>query len=425
MTRPQKHFAFLGSALIACTAAPVFGQDVIGFDDFDTSVAGQDYLNRSFTPDHSKNTGFGSPSPTFGDSGFDLFGIGGRNGGNNGLPFDVLDDSTGGFPDDELGFIGTGPNDPGNVVLVADTVNPDNPDPGGLVSASWQFDISGASNLQFSTDMVGLGNFTPNDDSYLFTAQIDGGPAQTLFDVKLNEVDGNGETTYELVMDSGTRVDRIPSPFFDEGDWNTLTQFGPVDELDYHPADDDQDGFIDTKFHNEGNPQVEDMRALSSGEFTDEEFIPLADPLFVNGTSQTGGTQLDGEFQTLTAPVSGTGDTLTINFQAVSNGSFQYFSFDNLLLEGDLPSDVVLGDLTGDDVVDGLDIDPFVQALTGGDFDPAADLDGNDVVDGLDIDPFVQLLTGSGDATLASVPEPGTLALLGMGGLTLLRRRRA
>jgi hypothetical protein len=63
-----------------------------------------------------------------------------------------------------------------------------------------------------------------------------------------------------------------------------------------------------------------------------------------------------------------------------------------------------LGDMNCDGVVNGFDIDPFVQALT----DPAAyakaypdcdrllaDINGDGNVDGFDIDPFVELLTGA------------------------------
>jgi len=85
--------------------------------------------------------------------------------------------------------------------------------------------------------------------------------------------------------------------------------------------------------------------------------------------------------------------------------------------------DMLPGDLNNDGVVDGLDIDPFVQALTGGEFDAAADLNGDDKVDGLDIDPFVQALTGGQDAAMP-IPEPGSAALLILTAMGLGVRRR-
>jgi len=82
------------------------------------------------------------------------------------------------------------------------------------------------------------------------------------------------------------------------------------------------------------------------------------------------------------------------------------------------------GDLNGDGVVDGLDIDPFVNRLTTGGFDPAADLNDDGVIDGLDIDPFVDRLTNRDAATAAAViPEP-TTALWAIAGLLALGSRR-
>lgn len=52
----------------------------------------------------------------------------------------------------------------------------------------------------------------------------------------------------------------------------------------------------------------------------------------------------------------------------------------------------------------------------------AGDLNGDGVVDGLDIDPFVQTLTGT-DAAQA-VPEPTSAALLGLSVLIFWQRRR-
>jgi len=87
----------------------------------------------------------------------------------------------------------------------------------------------------------------------------------------------------------------------------------------------------------------------------------------------------------------------------------------------------VPGDLTGDGVVDGLDIDPLVRVLTGGAaFDAAADLNEDGVIDGLDIDPFVQRLTGSAaGARAASIPEPATAGIWALIGSVALARRRS
>ena len=91
------------------------------------------------------------------------------------------------------------------------------------------------------------------------------------------------------------------------------------------------------------------------------------------------------------------------------------------------------GDMNLDGVVDTADVAPFVQALTNpagymGRFgvDETAmvalgDINQDGVFDTADVARLVRLLVGSGSA---SVPAPGTLALLGLGTLMLLRRRR-
>ena len=56
----------------------------------------------------------------------------------------------------------------------------------------------------------------------------------------------------------------------------------------------------------------------------------------------------------------------------------------------------------------------------------AADMNFNDVIDNGDLRSLITLLkSGGGSGSLAAVPEPGGLTLLGLGGvLTLALRRR-
>ena len=84
--------------------------------------------------------------------------------------------------------------------------------------------------------------------------------------------------------------------------------------------------------------------------------------------------------------------------------------------------DVVLGDVNLDTMVNGLDVDPFVDVLLNGPFQAEADMNLDGVVNGLDVDPFVAAVVGGG---LQAVPEPSTLVLLSLAALLgLLWRRR-
>ncbi|MEX0887402.1 MAG: chitobiase/beta-hexosaminidase C-terminal domain-containing protein, partial [Phycisphaeraceae bacterium] len=97
----------------------------------------------------------------------------------------------------------------------------------------------------------------------------------------------------------------------------------------------------------------------------------------------------------------------------------------------DLSIALVMGDMNLDGVVDAVDVAPFVLALT----NPAdyldqygvagvavGDVNGDGTLDAVDVAPFVQMLVGEGDPI--SAPEPGTLSLLALGGVLLVRRRR-
>ena len=56
---------------------------------------------------------------------------------------------------------------------------------------------------------------------------------------------------------------------------------------------------------------------------------------------------------------------------------------------------VLLGDVNCDFVVDLLDVEPFVDALTSGEFNDKADINSDGSVNLLDVPAFIDLLSGS------------------------------
>jgi hypothetical protein len=84
-----------------------------------------------------------------------------------------------------------------------------------------------------------------------------------------------------------------------------------------------------------------------------------------------------------------------------------------------IPDPVLRGDVNLDTVVNGLDVDPFVDVLLNGPFQAEADMNLDEVVNGLDVDPFVAAVVGGG---VRAVPEPSTLALVALAGLAMVLR---
>ena len=105
------------------------------------------------------------------------------------IPFAVLDDSLSIFPSDSLGMIQDGNTD--IFFGIVDTVNSQNSDP---VSASWVFDIAGATELGLLIDMGAMGDFE-SSDFFEWTYNIDGGTVETAFS---SSVDEAGSNTYTL-----------------------------------------------------------------------------------------------------------------------------------------------------------------------------------------------------------------------------------
>jgi hypothetical protein len=69
---------------------------------------------------------------------------------------------------------------------------------------------------------------------------------------------------------------------------------------------------------------------------------------------------------------------------------------------------LLLGDVNHDGVVDGLDVDPFIDVLLDSQFATTADMNGDGAVNGLDVAPFVAAVFGG---SAQQIPEPSTLLL--------------
>ena len=105
------------------------------------------------------------------------------------IPFAVLDDSLSIFTSDNLGIVKEGNTD--IFFGVVDTQNPQNDGP---ISATWVFDISGATELGLLIDMGAMGDFEAND-FFVWTYSVDGGTEETAFESTTDEA---GAHTYTL-----------------------------------------------------------------------------------------------------------------------------------------------------------------------------------------------------------------------------------
>ena len=120
---------------------------------------------------------------------------------------------------------------------------------------------------------------------------------------------------------------------------------------------------------------------------------------------------------------------------AVDVNGFAYLGNYDQQIQAFIDGSPIPGDLDGDGDVDNADIGTAVGNFTGAGGSTSmtfadGDMDGDGDIDNADLGVIVGAFTGamanlsSASVSEPSVPEPGSILLLGMGGLALLRRRR-
>ena len=99
-------------------------------------------------------------------------------------------------------------------------------------------------------------------------------------------------------------------------------------------------------------------------------------------------------------------DDYVASYSSLVGDSFAYFShqnssggtattFGNFEIAVTTTGAILLGDVNTDDVVNFLDISPFIAILSAGDFQAEADVNQDGIVNFLDIAPFIGILSGS------------------------------
>ncbi len=87
------------------------------------------------------------------------------------------------------------------------------------------------------------------------------------------------------------------------------------------------------------------------------------------------------------------GTTIRLTSNNTVNGGILLESIGVAFPQSDVVAAVLLGDVNRDEVVDFLDISPFIAVLSAGELQEEADIDRNGFVDFLDISPFIAILS--------------------------------
>ncbi|MEM6853228.1 MAG: PEP-CTERM sorting domain-containing protein [Planctomycetota bacterium] len=472
------------AAVAGSASAQLFLDDFDGSFNADDAIENFTNSDRIFTPDLNSNTGFGgNRAPTFG-SNFDLFGIANNNGG---LPFDVIDSSAGvSFPQDRIGIIESTKTD--NFVLLVDTANGNNATGFTTIEWTIDVSSAAGQAIDFSVDVAAIGDFEASDpsafpapalnDYFAFDYEVKDGGGATIAsgnfaEFYLDQTQDDADVLYEIDLESdGTNPGSFDTsdfyfdPFYESAYRDVLVANGPgtydIDtdnadmdddpltgaddfnvQLAYHSLDDGtgddpvaQDGLIPVPLLSDGTNQ---SAAYEEGGFDTTAIEAYKDPIYayINGVS---GPQLDDDFLTVTNDALTLGNDaveLVLTFTGRTNDSAgqEIFVFDDVML--DILASIIPGDFNDDGFVTIADIDGFLAAIAAGMSANQLQLDlgdftGDDLVSIADIDGFLAALAGplsaedlaKFEAAGFAIPEPATLALLGLGVTVLGLRHR-
>ena len=266
----------------------------------------------------------------------------------------------------------------GGETFTSRTITPDNSLNGGTFSTSI-FDVFGivdrTVNFDFSDDTLIMPTFTGMHastvtDNFFGTEDIENN----------DNPSGTGSLVY--VIDVSGATDLVFSADFAAwGDFESSV--GGTNDVNFITASIDG-----------GAPQTI-MELIVEEDLTQTYIYEDGGSGDINDPISIQGTLLSNVYQNFSAPISGTGNTLTLTFSFQGNGGEETLAIDNIMVEGDTDGGGgMVGDVNCDGIVNLLDVAPFVEAVSNSVYDVKADANFDGADNLLDVAPFVALISG-------------------------------
>jgi hypothetical protein len=284
-------------------------------------------------------------------------------------------------------------------------------DPTSPPAAGIPYSIADDSAGDRPTDTLGVVDSSPDSNATSYTSGYKSDKYFGVADIENSNFSGTATATWDFNISGAAQVTEISIDMGAMGNFESANdRFDWFYQIDSGPRTP-----LFTSSIGEGTVPTYIM--ANGNAITD-----LPDPVIVNGEQLLADKTPESGLPTRTAAISGSGSMLTLFFEAEANGGEEAYVFDNILIIGEPGTGVLLGDVNLDGDVNGLDVDPFVDRVTGGTFQAEADMNKDGWVNGLDVEPFVAAVVGGG---AQAVPEPSTvvLTLIGLVGLWGYRRR--